>query len=74
MRDGPALTVSAVGDFQITAANVNTDTTNLTLSGSSNSEVVRLIAAVASGLVAGQGAELSFDATAGAFIALSAEL
>jgi hypothetical protein len=74
MRDTPDLSVSAVGDFQIAAANVNTDTTNLTLSGSSNSEVVRLIATVSSGLTAGHGAELTFDATAGAFVAFAKEL
>lgn len=74
MRVAPTFPVSAVGNFRITAADFSQiDTTNLTatLDGAVNT---RLIATVASGVVAGNATILNFDATASGFFSFDARL
>jgi hypothetical protein len=73
MRSDPTLEVSNVADFEVNEAGANASTTNLTLN-TTNQYSSRLSATVASGLVAGNAAELFYDGGGTRYFALDAEL
>ena len=73
MRAAPTLSVSAVGDFKVSAASQVSDTTGMATeyAGSTQTSVLGATTGTA---VAGEGAILRTDGSAGGFIQYSAEL
>lgn len=72
MRAAPTFSVSAAGDFRFRSLELSTDTT--AMSAGTNIESYQIAVTVTSGLTAGNGAGLDFDATAGGYLQCSAEL